>query len=143
MPGGGNDVYANCKFLVEIDGISAAGFAEVSGLETETDVIEYREGGDAGTARKLPGLTKYANIVLKRGITSSKELHDWRKEVIDGQIVRRSGSIVLLDERRQEVARWNFHESWPCRLSGPELKAKGNDVAIEELEICHEGLERV
>lgn len=137
------DPYRNFNFMVEIDGIAQAGFSECSGLESDTDVIEYREGNEASTVRKLPGLTKYSNIVLRRGVTDSKELYNWRKDVIDGNIQRKSGLIVLLNEKRQQVARWNFREGWPCYMSGPDLDAMGDEVAIEELEICHEGFERV
>ena len=135
------DPYPGFNFLVEIDGVIAAGFAEAGGLDTETDPIEYREGNDTQTVQKLPGLRKYPNIVLKRGFTSDKLLWDWRKKVMDGRTERQSGSIVLLNEARDEALRWNFREGWPCKLQGPALNAKQNEVAIETLEICHEGLE--
>jgi phage tail-like protein len=128
---------------VEIDGLALAGFLECTGLESETAVIEYREGGWAGSARKLPGLTKYANITLKRGVTNSRELYDWRASIIDGVVQRRNGSIILLNTERQAVARWNFRQGWPCAMSGPDLNALKSAVAIEELVICHEGFERV
>lgn len=137
-----NDPYAGFNFLVEIDGITAAGFSECSGLTTDTEVIEYREGGDkTNSARKLPGLTRYGPIVLKRGLTADKSLWQWRRSVINGTIERKSGSIVLLDGARNEVARWTFREGWPAKWEGPQLNAKGNDVAIETLEIVHEGLD--
>ena len=135
-----NDPYKNFNFLVEIDGIARAAFSEVSGLESETSVIEYRSGSEFGT-RKLPGLTKYANIVLKRGITQDAELWNWRQSVIEGNVDRRNGSIILLDDQRTEVIRWNFREGWPCKWQGPGLNAKNEEVAIELLEIAHEGLE--
>ena len=114
-----------------------------TGLESETEVIEYREGAEPATVRKLVGLTHYADIVLSRGVTDSRELDEWRKSVIDGDVERRNGSIVLLNDRREEVARWNFRQGWPCRWVGPDLDAIESEVAIETLEICHEGLERV
>lgn len=135
-----NDPYKNFNFLVEIDGIARAAFAEVYGLETETTVIEYRSGDDFRT-RKLPGLTKYANIVLKRGITQDRDLWNWRQSVIEGNVERRNGAIILLDDQRTEVIRWNFREGWPCKWQGPGLNAKNEEVAIELLEIAHEGLE--
>lgn len=143
MPATGsrNDPFAAFNFVVEIDGIAVAGFSECSGLSTESDVIEYREGKDTATVRKLPGLDKYTNIVLKRGYTKGKELWQWRKQTIDGQTQRRSGSIVLQDEGRQDALRWNFREGWPRKWDGPTFNAKTNDVAIEMLEIAHEGLE--
>jgi phage tail-like protein len=135
-----NDPYKNFNFLVEIDGIARAAFSEVSGLESETTVIEYRSGSEFGT-RKLPGLTKYANIVLKRGITQDADLWNWRQSVIEGNVQRRNGAIILLDDQRTEVIRWNFREGWPCKWQGPALNAKNQEVAIELLEIAHEGLE--
>lgn len=136
-----DDPYKNFNFRVEIDGIARAAFSEVSGLESETAVIEYRVGGEPNTVRKLPGLTKYANIVLRRGITQDAELWNWRKTVIDGNVERRNGSITLLDDDRTEVARWNFYNGWICKWEGPALNAKANEVAIETIEIAHEGLE--
>jgi phage tail-like protein len=137
-----NDPYGRFNFLLQIEGITKAGFSEVSGLTTETSVIEYREGADrASSSRKLPGLTKYSNITLKRGITQDRSLWDWRKSVIDGATRRLNGAIVLLDEGRQEVARWTFRNAWPCKWEGPALNAKSSEVAIETLELAHEGFE--
>ena len=136
-----DDPYKSFNFLVEIDGIARAAFSEVSGLESETTVVEYRTGSEFGT-RKLPGLTKYANIVLKRGITQDADLWDWRQSVVDGDVQRRNGTIVLLDDARRPVVRWSFREGWPCKWQGPALNAENSEVAIELLEIAHEGLTR-
>jgi phage tail-like protein len=136
-----DDPYKAFNFLVEIDGIARAAFSEVSGLESETAVIEYRVGGELNTVRKLPGLTKYANIVLRRGVTRDAELWNWRKTVVDGNLDRRNGSITLLDDARNEVVRWNFRNGWISKWEGPALNAKANEVAIETIEIAHEGLE--
>ncbi len=133
--------YKNFNFLVEIAGLTEAGFAECSGLESSVGVIEYREGGDH-IVRKLPGLRKLGNITLKRGVTKSHELQDWHKNILNGQADRRNGSIILLDDARQEVVRWNFYNAFPAKWEGPNLNAKGNEVAIESLELCVEGLER-
>ena len=135
------DPYAQYNFLIEIDGVARAGFTECGGLSTEQDIIKYREGSETATVRKLPGLRTYANITLKRGFTQDKELWQWRKTTIDGVTERRSGSIVLLDESRQEVLRWNFVEGWVSKWEGPALNSTTNEAAIESLEICHEGLE--
>jgi phage tail-like protein len=137
-----DDPYKAFNFLVEIDGVALAGFSEVSGLESETAVIEYRVGGEPNRVRKLPGLTKYANIVLKRGVTQNAELWDWRKTVEDGNVDRRNGSIILLDDSRTPVVRWNFFEGWIAKWQGPALNASGDEVAIERIEIAHERLER-
>jgi phage tail-like protein len=139
-PAARKDPYSSFRFRVEIDGVTAAGFSECSGLSSETDVIEYRNGIDA-TTRKLPGLRKFSNIVLKRGITTDRQLWDWYKKVLDGAVQRNDGSIVLLDEKGQEVLRWNFHHGWPCKYEAPSFHATGSEVAIETLEIAHEGFE--
>jgi phage tail-like protein len=142
MPTGArNDPFRQFNFVINIEGVGSGAFSEVSGLDTETDPIEYREGSEDITVRKLPGLRKYPNITLKRGFTKDRGLWDWRKTVMDGKTQRKSGSIVLLNEAREEALRWNFREGWPCKLQGPPLNAKTNEVAIETLEICHEGLE--
>lgn len=137
------DPYSQYNFLVEIDGVSAAGFTEVGGLTTEQDIIEYREGADTATVRKLPGLRKYSNITLKRGFTQNKELWEWRKTTIDGATERRAGSIILLDEGRKEALRWNFSEGWISKWEGPALNPTANEASIESLEIAIEGLELV
>ncbi|HEX9454398.1 MAG TPA: phage tail protein [Candidatus Binatia bacterium] len=136
-----NDPYKVFNFIVEIDGIAAAGFSECSGLSTATDIIEYREGNERGGARKLPGLTKFANIVLKRGLTRSLDLWNWRKTVINGAVERKSGAIVLLADDHTPAGRFRFHAGWPAKWEGPALNAKSSEVAIETLEIAHEGLE--
>ena len=142
-----DDPYSSLNFNVSIQGVLddgqsvRASFAEVSGLEVEVTPIEYRNGSEEITVRKIPGLKKFTNIVLKRGITGDLTLWRWFKTVLDGQTQRANGTIILLDEGREEVMRWNFRRGWPCKLTGPALKAKGNEIAIETLEICHEGLE--
>ena len=137
------DPFRNFNFLVELDGIAQASFTECSGLSTTTEVIENREGGDNATVRKLPGKTSYDNISLKWGLTSSTELWDWRQQIIDGNVVRKNGSIVVFDlDNSTEVARWNFVRAWPTKWEGPTFSAKGNDIAIDTLVLAHEGLTR-
>jgi len=136
------DPYRNFSFLVEIGGITQAGFSDCSGFGASTDPIEYREGGETKTVRKLPGLTKYTNITLKWGLTDSRELYNWYRDVVNGKIERKSGSIILLDLEGNEKVRWNFFEAWPTKWDGPDFTAKGNDVAIETLELAHEKVER-
>jgi phage tail-like protein len=136
------DPFLNFNFLVEIDGITRAAFHEVSGLDSTVDVIEHREGGDNTTPRKLPGMTKHSNIVLKWGMTDDQELYQWHRDVVNGMVQRRNGSIVLLDRRGQEVARWNFFKAWPAKWTGPSLTAEGTDVSIEQLELATEGVVR-
>src|SRR6185312_10856896 len=114
------DPYGQFNFIVEIDGIVVGGFSECSGLTTDTNIMEYREGNEQqGIARKLPGLMKTTNITLKRGWTQNTKLWEWRKKVIDGKTQRTSGTITLLDESRQPALRWNFRQGWPSKWEGP------------------------
>ena len=137
------DPYRNYNFVVEIDGIKQAGFSDCSGFGASTDPIEYREGGKNEATRKLPGQTKYPNITLKWGITDSRELYDWYRDIVKGKVVRKTGSIVLYDlDGITEKVRWNFVNAWPTKWDGPDFSAKANDIAIETLELAHEGIER-
>lgn len=140
-PGRPNDPYRSYNFLVEIDGITRAAFRECSGLDTSQSPIEYREGGDPLTVRKLPGLNSYSAITLSRGITADPpELYSWRRQAEVGNVQRVNGSIVLLNDQGAEVMRWNFREAWPSKWTGPSFNATSSEVAIEQLEIAHEGV---
>ncbi|HKJ67403.1 MAG TPA: phage tail protein [bacterium] len=136
------DPYASYNYKLEIDGIQSGGFSECTGLQVESTPIEYREGTEDITARKLPGLIKYGNITLKRGVTVSQDLMTWLKFVQDGDIQRRNVSIVLQNELKEDKVRWNLREAWPTKWTGPDMKATSDEVAIESIEIVHEGLER-
>jgi phage tail-like protein len=139
--------YPSHNFLVTVNGISNDGqaasgsFTEVSGLELEVTPIEYRNGSEGTTVRKSAGLRKYTNLTLKRGITGDIVFWNWILAGVQGTIQRADGSIVLLDENRAEVMRYNFVRGWPCKYTGPGLNAANNEIAMETLEICHEGLE--
>ncbi|HEX8190409.1 MAG TPA: phage tail protein [Pyrinomonadaceae bacterium] len=136
------DPFASFNFKLEIEGITVAGFSEVTGLNQESNVIDYREGQEPITPRKLPGLNKFGNITLKRGISPDLSVYNWRKTVTDGDIERRNASIVLHNEKHEEVVRWNLVNAWPSKYVGPDLKANANEVAIESIELTHEGVER-
>lgn len=134
--------YANFNFIVDIGAGDEAGFSEVDLPSGEIEVIEYREGADrVSSARKLPGRVRYPNVVLKRGIAGRTDLFDWWKSVRDGAVQRRTVTITLLDEAHGPVQRWVLRNAWPAKLEGPTLNALGNDVAIETLELAHEGFE--
>ena len=135
------DPYKNFHFRLEIDGITQAGFTECSGLGSEVEVIEYREGREPTHVRKLPGRVRYPDITLKWGVTDSRELYDWHRAVLQGQIQRKNLVIILLDDSGADKVRWNVSEAWPTKWEGPDLCAKGNDVAIETLVITCEGIE--
>jgi phage tail-like protein len=135
------DPYLVQNFLVEIEGVTTASFSEVSGIDVSTDVIDYREGNEkVDSVRKLPGLNKYTNITLKRGLIKDLSLWNWMQIVLNGNLQRANVSITLLDRADNPVLRWDLLNAWPCKWSGPVLNAQSNDVAIETLEICYEGL---
>ena len=142
-----DDPYPSYNFQVVVAGISDDGkavkgsFMEVSGLGVEMPGIEYRNGSEDITVRKIPGLKKFTNIVLKWGITGDLAFWNWVVEGMNGLPHRTEGSVLMLNENRQEVMRWNFKRGWPCKWTGPGLNAKNNEIAMETLEICHEGIE--
>lgn len=139
------DPYRQFRFRVEIDGISQAGFSECTFADTTTDPVEYREGNEPPVFRKLSGLTKYGNITLKWGITDSMDLYNWRQQVIDaGALNNRKGIVItLIDEAGNDKSQWNIVEAWPSKYDPVDFSAKGNEVAIETLEIVHEGFKRI
>jgi phage tail-like protein len=130
------------NFNVEIDGVIVGGFKEVQGIESETEVIEFKEGEDRGLTRKQPGKTKYANIVLKQGRLNDSKLWDWYEKAIAGTTERKSGSIIVFDRHMKEVVRYNFFDAWPCRWKGPSLDRSSNEPILEEIELCIERFER-
>ena len=139
------DPFRGFRFKVQIDGITKAGFREVAGLDVANDAVDYRDGDEATRLRKLAGLQKFSNITLKRGITEDQDLWKWRSMVMDGKIkdARKNGQIILLDDEGKEAAEWTFTDGWPTKWTGPAFNATANEVAIDTLEITHEGLKRV
>ena len=137
-----NDPLRNFRYRLEIDGITQAGFSEVAGFDIATDPIDYREGHQPTHVTKLPGLTKYGNVTLKWGVTDSLELYDWAQEIVNGTIERKNVAIVVIDEAGSDKARFEIVEAWPCKYDPMDLNAKGNDVSIETLELCNEGVKR-
>jgi phage tail-like protein len=136
------DPLANFNFTVEIEGLAVGHFAEVTGLASTIEAIEYREGGDNTTVRKLPGKTTFSDIVLKKGTTGGDNtLYDWHREVVTGVVTRRSGSIIVTDRRGNEALRYNFFNAWPKEFSPSDLNATASDVANESVTFAHEGLE--
>ncbi|MFX3632990.1 MAG: phage tail protein [Candidatus Pristimantibacillus sp.] len=131
------------KFWIELDGLLVAGFSEVSGLEAETEIEEYREGGMNGFVHRLPKGIKYPNIVLKRGMTQAATLWAWYETSLNGAIQRKNGAIVLQSNDGAEFGRWNFTNAYPVKWSGPQLNANSSDLAFESIEIAHNGLKGV
>ncbi len=140
--------YSNFNFVVFAGDSEIAAFSEVSGLDSENTPIEYREGADPTNApRQLPGTEKYSRVTLKRGITGSTALWDWRKEVRDGigaYPPARTVTIKLLNEtgdRNKPAMTFTLRNAWPTKITGPSLNAKGNDFAVEQLDLVHERLD--
>ena len=147
MANGREDPLIGFHFSVDIQGVITGYFTECSGLGSEHDIVEHKVTNEKGQegVMKIPGRLKWENITLKRGITSSLDIWDWRKQVEDGDVegARRDGSIVMYDQELQEVARWNFERAWPVKVSGPSPKSDSNEIGIEELTLSHEYIERV
>jgi phage tail-like protein len=140
--GSRQDPLLDYNFAVEIEGLVAGGFSEVSGLEVELEVQDYREGGVNGFIHKRAGPAKYAsNLILKRGMTDNMVLWNWYWNVVHGIVDRKNLSILLLDEAGEEKLRWNFEQAYPVKWTGPDLRATANEVAIESLELAHNGLQ--
>lgn len=141
------DPLRNFRFRLEIDGIQQAGFSEVTVADTTTDAIDYREGNEPPHARKLSGLTKYANITLKWGVTDSMELYQWHADLVEkgssDSKARKQVAVIVLDETGADKARFVISNAWPVKYTPGALTGKGNDVMIETLEFANEGIERL
>lgn len=143
--GNRKDPYRNFRFRIAIDGIQIAAFSDATIPDTSTDAVDYREGTDATHVKKLSGLTKFGNVTLKRGLTDTMELYNWRKAVMQkgASKNRKSLSIILVDEEGNEKAQWDIVEAWPVKYDVSALNAKGNEVSVESIELAHEGISRV
>lgn len=126
------------------DSQNTSSFSEVSGLTMEAEAIEYRGGADVAlTVRKLPGLKKFGNVTLKRGVVPKEAgagLFDWYNTIQAGTVTRRPVTVSLLNEKREPVMTWSISNAWPVKLEGPGLNATGNEIAIETVELAHEGV---
>lgn len=143
----GRDPLAGFQYAVEVQGVVSGYFTECSGLGSEHEIIEHKIVNEKGkeVIQKIPGRMKWQDITLKRGITDSMDIWDWRKKVEDGEVesARSNGSIVMFDQHLSEVARWNFENGWPTKVTGPSMKSDANEIGVEELTITHEGMWRV
>lgn len=134
--------YTCGNFRVEIQGITVTSFSEVRGLEVSIDVVEYRAGdAKVNTEQKLPGMYKVSDVTLKRGIVGDLSLWNCISGAINGEMNRADVLITLLDPTDTPVLVWRLRNAWPCKWSGPVLNAGCSDVAVEELVLCHEGLD--
>lgn len=143
MKGQRKEPLRNFRFRVEIDGIEHSGMCEVSGLETAIETVEYREGTDPDNVRYLAGMSSTGTLVLKRGITDSRELYEWFNACRNGNCQPRNIAVVATDSERNDKARWELVEAWPVRYKAPDFNARGNEVAMETIEIVYERLTRV
>ncbi len=141
------DPLVSFHFMIDVQGEITGYFSEVSGLGSESDIIEQKVVNEKGIeiVKKIPGRLKWGDITLKRGITSNLDMWNWRKKVEEGKVgeARKNGSIVMFDQELTEKARWNFINGWPTKISGPAPKADGNEIGVEELTIAHELISRV
>ena len=138
------DPYGNYRFRVEISGIARIAFTEVIMPDSASEVIEHREGTDPAIVRKQAGVTTHSSLILKWGLTQSMDLYNWRKQIEQGKIgsSRKNIAIALIDEEGSEASRWEFVNAWPSGYKAPDLNAKGNEVAVETLEIVFESMQR-
>ena len=140
------DPLVSAWFAIEFQGQITGAFRECTGIGSENEVVEYKASGEKGeyVIKKVPGRMKWNNITLKRGITDSMDMWKWRKLVEEGKVTeaRKNGSIKMFNQQGQEIARWDFVNAWPSKLTGPSANAASNEVGIEELEITNEGYER-
>ncbi|MGV0025324.1 phage tail protein [Phormidesmis priestleyi] len=137
-----SDPYQVTNFLVEIEGLVVGGFSECSGLQAETEFLDYREGGMNDYVHRFAGASKYPPLVLKHGITQIDSLWSWHQDVVRGTIKRRNGTIYLLDRQQIPVIWWNFKEAFPYKWTGPDLRADSGNVGFESVELSHRGLSR-
>ncbi len=129
------------RFKLEIDGLAAGGFSEVSGFDATIEPIEYREGDMATeTPLKVAGLRKYGNITLKKGIIEGQVLYDWLAPGLTKAVQRKTVTVSLLDEEQKPVASWQVINAWPTKYTAPDFNATSNEVAVETLELAHEGM---
>ena len=136
------DPYRSYRFVVEIDGVQRGGFQTVSGVERQTEVEPYREGGINHFERQLVVKSTYPPLKLSRGLVDT-DLWDWHQEVINGDVERRTVAIVLLDDRGNEAVRWICEGAFPTKWTGAELDAATGGVATETVELVHHGMTRL
>jgi phage tail-like protein len=134
------------NFLLQLEGAAAGYFTECSGIGSEHEVAEHKVTDPNGheITRKIPGRLKWTDVTLKRGITSAMDIWEWRDTVVKGDLkgARKNCTITMLDRNYNPVAIWHFHNAWPSKCTGPSLKSDGNDIGVEEVVICHEGMYR-
>jgi phage tail-like protein len=140
--GAREDPFPAFRFEVVLDDMPVSGFSECTGLQLELDVLDQPEGGQNSFTLKFPGRTKQSNITLKRGIVD-RRMWDWFYDLTQGKVRFRNGSILIRDPSGSTVGmEWQFTRAFPTKWVGPDLNASQNNVAVETLELCHQGLSR-
>ncbi len=141
------DPLVSAWFALEFQGKIEGSFKECTGMGSETQVVEHKATGPKGeyVMKKLPGRMKWNDIVLKQGITDSMAMWKWRELCEQGKIneARKNGSVIMFNQEMKEMARWDFVNAWPSKITGPTANAGNNEVGLEELTITHEGYKRV
>ena len=129
------------NFIVTSGSLGEWSFSVITGLATEVGPVDYRVGDSSEfSVVKMPGMNKSANVTLKRGVADNAELfNEWMKGIRSGVVKRETVTITLLDESRNPAMVWELQNAWPTKITAPELNSDGNEIAIEELELCHEG----
>lgn len=135
------DPYLGFRFRVEFDGIEQGGFSRLRGLERQTEVESYREGGVNDYEHKLVTNTTYSNLTLERGLVGA-DLWDWHEAVINGGVLRKLVTVRIQDQTRRDVWRWLVLGAYPVRWSGAEFNAAGSEVFVESVELAHHGIKR-
>jgi phage tail-like protein len=142
-----SDPLLGFNFRLEIDGKLTGYFTECSGIGSEHDIVEHKVVDEKGRefVQKIPGRLKWQDVSLKRGITDSMDIWDWRKDVEDGNMgkARTNCSIIMMDRNYEDVARWDFLNAWPSKVTGPSVKSDSNEFGLEEVTLVHEGMVRV
>lgn len=136
------DPLVNFRFIIEIDGLIVAGFNEISGIQLEVETEDYAEGGVNDRVHRLPKTARYPNLTLRRGMTNDTTLWEWQWNVLQGMVQRRTVNIILSDEKKEEQWQLLCRDAFPVRWTGPDLRATDNSIAIESLELAHNGLVR-
>ena len=140
------DPLVSFHYAIEVQGMVKGYFTECTGIGSEHELIEHKIVDEKGreSIQKIPGRLKWENITLKRGITGTMDIWDWREQVVQGQVekARHSGSVIMYNQSLEPVARWDFVNAWPLKVSGPTMKADSNEFGIEEVTLVHEGMKR-
>jgi phage tail-like protein len=138
------DPFAGFRFVLDVQNIRVGGFSECTGLQMEVKTFEYKEGGRNNTTLKFPEHASFGNVTLKRGVTTQNQMIDWQRDVANGERSRGLNFLITLkNEKGEPVKKWSLIRAFPVKWTGPDLKANASEIAIETLEIAHEGIQLI